>query len=986
MEVEVHLEVERLTELFNRYVLPTMKTTKSKYKDINYIKKYIQNMCKGANLAFQNKDGELFLSNESCKKLDEMFINRILFYENKLELYSTDDITEMFNISSSHVASLSKEGILKTAAFINGKNFFYKKEANEIKQLLDGTYGIEDVGSLLLEKEKDINIERNMIRLYIKRKFSELNNPINKYDIRIRKEDITSLLDYILKNYKPRTKMENFKELFDGENLKYIDYSKINEYIDYKVLRGYYINKYSLKKSDGSGYEKVIKHILSVCKKQNITWFTNTRLDNIYVLKIDSNIYLDYYENVANMKASGKYYLNSEVQKMFSIKNTDNIAEYTGSIIIGQKKYLTKSKIDELFYIKTNTVALREIAERLKTDKKRIRRICDRLSIRYYNKKETPLGKDILIYKSDIEKIEKYIQDEAMLNNAENQYTKYKLLTKEYVPDKRIQKTLKAYEEFVIRRTNANEGDYLVNALVTVYSEKICRLVKEIKDYSDNEIIELFQSFEKSVAKRELSEFINYYRKRHETKFIRAFKVDVATNSEAKESYTVEQWRAFGYLLFERDNEYKSELIEKALLNRVFAMSWLYCSMHYICAWRASNIMQLLPIPSLEITIGLDEYQVIDAIRTGQFTKSMSQSLVNDVITKIKAFGIKASKSEEDNDNILKLVVEGRYVYTIGMLLALCEAHRRIAQKRKGKLQTKYLITERATRIEVQEMLFGEVYTKIFGKEGFTNIRATKSYENFVQLVSQEKGWGDGHYIATISRGHKENRKGFSKSTEVYLEYINKSNDVDRILCAYLEREPFGFVSYIATKIIKGEEFTGIGIEQQNNVIKDLVPAKPREVEAIVQGISENYNRVKNIILGLLAKDREELKDAVIKIFKGDAPSKMEHSQCLLKAIDKTACEFPQRRDCVGCDYLVFEMYFLLQFKSMFEELLKSIRYAKTEFDKRRYTNSLFNFYLPILKQAVETLGKDRVRAFINMDKIINDINALSEMKQLLLR
>jgi hypothetical protein len=59
----------------------------------------------------------------------------------------------------------------------------------------------------------------------------------------------------------------------------------------------------------------------------------------------------------------------------------------------------------------------------------------------------------------------------------------------------------------------------------------------------------------------------------------------------------------------------------------------------------------------------------------------------------------------------------------------------------------------------------------------------------------------------------------------------------------------------------------------------------------------------------------------------------------------------------------------------MFEELIKNIRDAKLEFDKKRYTHSLFSFYLPIIKQAVETLGKDRVAAFINMDEIKKNID-----------
>lgn len=357
------------------------------------------------------------------------------------------------------------------------------------------------------------------------------------------------------------------------------------------------------------------------------------------------------------------------------------------------------------------------------------------------------------------------------------------------------------------------------------------------------------------------------------------------------------------------------------------------------------------------------------------------------MVNYIKNFRIIPKKTENiDNIPPLKFVVEKNYVYQIGLLIALCEAHRRNGKAKGSKhLNTDYLITDRATIIEVHENFFGEKYKMIFKGEGFYNRRATVTFMGIIQRTSQDYGWGIGYQLSSIFRSHKSGRSGVSNSTQEYLESINKNKDIDQVTNALMERGTFGFIPYLITKMLLGENLTEIDIEKQNKEINEIIPLKPFQIEKIMKSSSLNKNKVISILNELFVTKKEDLLKVLLKLSAGEAPSKMEYAQCLLKCIDIKACVNHNRTDCIGCDYFIPEMYFLLEFKVMLEELITKIKNAKSDFDKIRFSYSLVSVYLPILQQAIKTIGKKRVETFIDVKELKVKIKNLHDNNHLLL-
>ena len=92
----------------------------------------------------------------------------------------------------------------------------------------------------------------------------------------------------------------------------------------------------------------------------------------------------------------------------------------------------------------------------------------------------------------------------------------------------------------------------------------------------------------------------------------------------------------------------------------------------------------------------------------------------------------------------------------------------------------------------------------------------------------------------------------------------------------------------------------------------------------------------------------------------------MEYSQCILKSIDKRKCAYPSKIDCIGCEYLIPEILFLMEFNNSLNILLKNLEDAYYSFDKQRYLYMFQNKYIPTLIEAISVFGIDRIDLFID--------------------
>ncbi|WBL15220.1 helix-turn-helix domain-containing protein [Sutcliffiella sp. NC1] len=979
-----------IKELFDKYVLPTYKRQGGN----SYILKYVKGLCGKLKIPYYLSDSDIKISFEGFEKLKEVMINRWLFFNNEVEYYSSNEVAELFGCSSAHISQLVKRNILSVQTII-GTFYFSKSDIDSIVNFLSQTLGFEEIVKKVHESSNHSDLAKVTIRSYIKKYLTYFENPIDNYDIRINRGDIRLLIEKVYEFYVPKDNDFDISKVFKGKKYKYLNEMLNKEnYLDIEFFKNMYEKKYK-----STGFSKIVRHVVHVCKNQNVQLYVNKEMDNIYIRNEDQEQYLYYYKLIETIENSDEYYTNSEVQEIFQIKNTVRVAEYVDAIKVENKYYMSKKKIDEIVAILNNTLPTKTVMEELNVGEKTINRALKELQISYIHRGNFPiLGNSHLIYKSDLLKINTFIQKERRIKKANHPYEKYKVMIEDAVFNNELVKTNTAYEKFVQDRIKYNEGQYIVNALFTIFSKIISQLSKEIMEHNDHEITEFISSLETKISKREFSFFIDFCKDSYLTKYNNVYKVELYAGGDGKNPYTFQQWIDFGGILFNTEGDFYGDLIKKAMERRGYAMSWLFCAIHYTCAWRSKDLISKLPIPSLETILKMNEEEVLTTIKSRNFTKEMARRVIISIVSEIKAFEKIPSKREKDKANpSLKFVVEESYVYQLGLLIALCEVHRRkvyrnnVSSNNKGQSGSGYgdfssLITESATRRENHIKFFGEIYHEIFGEEGFTNQRANKTFMGIFQKKSQEHGWHIGYQMASIIRSHKPNKRGNALSTQVYLEHLNKGKDIDLITSALTERGTFGFIPYLILNTIKGSNFSELDMSEQNNEINKLLPLKPYEIERIVKESIANRSRTKDILKEIISNSsRAELLEVMKKISNGDAPSKMEHSQCLIKCIDRSACINPSYTDCIGCDFHIPEMYFLLEFREMFEEILWQLQNTKHEFDKKRLSHAITVIYFPILKEAVASFGSQKVKSFIDTDKLKESIKKLHENKQLLL-
>ncbi|UOR10656.1 hypothetical protein [Halobacillus amylolyticus] len=882
--------------------------------------------------------------------------------------YSLKEASEVLNARVQQLKTLISQGRLKNYKF-GHKTYLGKKEIDNISSLLKDTYSFRELLSIVRDEMNHDNFEPSTLKYYIINNFELTSNPINGKDYRFYKADKLELIQVIKNKYKVVKRGSETISDFLAENkslINVINTIDFNGFYDFNFLREFIKTNYY---NSLVTYLKALKHIFNVCPENDVLLYSTNDLDNIYIRKEDLSIIKDYYDSINNFNKED-YYTKAEVQKMFDLGNTDRIAKLSNAEKVRGMWYFDKEAINKTKKLKEETILKGDARSYYGVPQTTFSRLLKKLSIKVIPGEENPLAPADLLYVKDLSIIEQHLTRKKRLDNASSLFDKFQIEVEDVQPSFPIPETLKAYNEFLIGRFKKTRSKYVYTNQVNTYRAIIPHLEKEIMNHNTDELLKLMQSISQKVARREFSYFLDYCKTNYLTKYEETIKVSLLKNAEKRDisSYSFDQWTKFGLILFANDEE----LIEDAVNYRTNAMVWLYCAMHYICAWRTSDLLKI-PMPSLESVLGMSAGGVIRCIKSRNFTTEMAQKVVNNVLLQVKVFDIKPQKTRKKSKQHLKLAIGESYVYKIGMLIALCEAHRVKAKDTKlSRVNDTTILTNIVTKRNNHTNFFGNRYNEIFGDGTFLNNRANKTYLNTVQNVSSSQNWGQGYDLAAIIRGHRKDAKGIAQTTQTYLESINRDSDVDKITQALLERGSFGFMSHLLLKMFTNEndtQYETLDMQNQNKQLQSLIDMKPSQIEMLVKGITEYRSRINQVYMDLIQSKKEDIKGVLQKISLGETPSKMEYSQCLFKTINRTGCIYPSRENCIGCEYAMNETYFLIEFNKRLTELFDNLRNAQYEFDKKRYTHTLFYVYLPVLQEAISFFGKDRTRSFIKVSK-----------------
>ena len=186
--------------------------------------------------------------------------------------------------------------------------------------------------------------------------------------------------------------------------------------------------------------------------------------------------------------------------------------------------------------------------------------------------------------------------------------------------------------------------------------------------------------------------------------------------------------------------------------------------LHYIVIWRRSDIKKLVS-PNLK-NIEFSGEQFLEYLDKGnEFTYEMAVKIVVDVKKKIETYGLVATKNNKN------LVIEiGTFtIKNLGLLLAICEAHREISYiKNPNSNASKHIISSGYIgNNQYYKDLFGEDLKNIIGDEHFSNRKLNKSYNNYIQNCSEENGDSCASEIFAIMRAYSVDKNKISETTKI---------------------------------------------------------------------------------------------------------------------------------------------------------------------------------------------------------------------------
>lgn len=611
-----------------------------------------------------------------------------------------------------------------------------------------------------------------------------------------------------------------------------------------------------------------------------------------------------------------------------------------------------------------------------------------------------------LISKKDAENIDKELTLDKNISLSKNGLEIYKFLIQDMDIPNELKNTMKLYDQFVISRLNvikARKGFMkYAKSFFKIRNLLTKHLKIEIYKYSNNileKMLEYIVRQEGVYTQIEKIEIVGFYNYLINNKILencskyKLSKSSFAPNNEVL-AYTQEQFIELFRLLHTKLQT--KQYLHKLIKNRGFAQIWIYMYLHYIVIWRRSDIQNLLS-PNLN-NIGFSGKEFLEYLEeNNEFTDEMAMKIVIDVKKKIDTYGIVSTKNNRN------LVIEiGTFtIKNLGLLLAMCEAHREISYNRNPNLNTsKYMISSGYIgNQQYYDDLFGQDLKNILGDELFSNRRLNKSYNNYIQNYSEENNDFCANEIFAIMRGHSVDKNKISETAKIY-ETRKVDNTINNAITTLINRGSFAFEKFQVLKMIDSN-FSDKDNKEKDMLLNDL-DLTPYELEYTIKNIYKQREKVITMISKMMINS-ENINQIILELANGNTYSKYGNSRCLLKAIlnsmtpeseikydifkleQGSNCIMKDFDGCIGCPFFIEEMFFLYELNDLIFENILNLERCKSSYDKYMYTQLLFKNYIPILKESQKVLGKNIVNSIVDITEIKQKIYKLRDTNLILL-
>lgn len=439
-----------------------------------------------------------------------------------------------------------------------------------------------------------------------------------------------------------------------------------------------------------------------------------------------------------------------------------------------------------------------------------------------------------------------------------------------------------------------------------------------------------------------------------------------------KEAYDLDDYLQLLYYLFNEDYIIDNEMYSKAAKSKNYADTWLFLSMHFICSLRITDIERIShPILPKEPEVVLNE------IAEGTFSETDARQVLFTITWRMCLIPLTPNKTSlHRNISSIKFTVPEDCEVHMGMLLALCEAHRLLA-----KIPDEEPLIRRIADYDRISKYMGDEIGSLFLESNFRSRSANKSYLQSIYMLTDDilEEANDipnvkGYILAALARSHKGSYGEFAQTTAVYLKDAKLSRLTPEFVALELfERGVLSFVPSMLLKIITNGEYNRLSVQKQTELIK-VLNMSPAEIEKSVAVTDKARRQSAEVVKEILSTNdsKDFILETLHRIGSGSAFSKQPECLCLLTAIKKV-CSFDERMQCIGCKYEISTKSTIFLMISEYNRLTSLYERVTKPLEKEKYKNLLKKVVIPAIDEMLvclkEKYGDDTYRTYEKLIK-----------------
>ena len=494
---------------------------------------------------------------------------------------------------------------------------------------------------------------------------------------------------------------------------------------------------------------------------------------------------------------------------------------------------------------------------------------------------------------------------------------------------------------------------YEINDFILYYLEKDMNL------YDDNEIIALLERICLTKTKQVgtvFCFFLSWLKDECRVSYTKDFILKNRVEYKSK-AYDGEEYLELIYYLFNEGYIEQNKMYERAAKSKNYADTWLFLSLHFVCALRNSDLVRI-PHPTLPFQAKV----CLQKIKDNKYTDNDARLTLLSINLHMTTMPLIPQKTERhSNIYFIKFIIPESAEVHFGKLFAICEAHYQLSNIAEQNLIRPIADYERINRY------MGEDIGNLFLEANFSSRAANKAYLQSIEMFAddilneQEISNTKGYMIAALARSHKGSYGSFATTTSTYLRDATFNGYSPEYIARELfERGVLSFIPSMLLNMITNSEYKKLSLKKQTELIKFL-DMTPNEIEKIVNLADEGRRKAKETVYEIIENvgegQREIIKRILKNISSGNAVSKNNECLCLSTAMGEI-CPFENRKNCIGCKYELHTKSTFYLILSEYKRLRSLYRTNQQVEIKMKVEKILKQVLLPALDEILQCINE----------------------------